>query len=41
MKLSEFSIKRQVFTTMMATAILVLGIFSFIRIGVDLFPVQI
>ena len=38
MKLSEFSIKRPVFTTMMATAILVLGIFSFVRLGVDLFP---
>jgi len=38
MKLSEFSIKRPVFTTMMATAILVLGIFSFIRLGVDLYP---
>jgi len=38
MKLSEFSIKRPVFTTMMAMAILVLGIFSFIRLGIDLFP---
>jgi len=38
MKLSEFSIKRPVFTTMMSTAILVLGIFSFIRLGVDLYP---
>jgi HAE1 family hydrophobic/amphiphilic exporter-1 len=38
MKLSEFSIKRPVFTTMVATAILVLGIFSFIRLGVDLYP---
>jgi len=38
MKLSEFSIKRPVFTTMMGTAIVVLGIFSFMRIGVDLFP---
>ena len=38
MKLSEFSIKRPVFTTMISTAILVLGIFSFIRLGVDLYP---
>ena len=38
MKLSEFSVKRPVFTTMMAVAIVVLGVFSFIRIGVDLFP---
>ncbi|MGC8729644.1 MAG: efflux RND transporter permease subunit, partial [Elusimicrobiales bacterium] len=38
MKLSEFSIKRPVFTTMMGVAIITLGIFSYIRIGVDLFP---
>ncbi|MGE5811334.1 MAG: efflux RND transporter permease subunit, partial [Ignavibacteria bacterium] len=38
MKLADVSIKRPVFTTMIIAAILVLGLFSFIRLNVDMFP---
>lgn len=38
MKLADISIKRPVFTTMIIMAILVLGLFSFIKLNVDLFP---
>ncbi|MEF3280906.1 MAG: efflux RND transporter permease subunit [Elusimicrobiota bacterium] len=38
MRFSEFFIKRPVFTTMLGVAIITLGIFSYLRIGVDLFP---
>ncbi len=38
MKLADVSIKRPVFTTMIIMAILVLGLFSFIKLNVDLFP---
>ena len=38
MRVSKFFIDRPVFTTMFAVAILTLGIFSYFRMGVDLFP---
>lgn len=38
MRIVEFSVKRPVFTTMISVAIVVFGIFSFLRLGVDLFP---
>lgn len=38
MKLAEISIKRPVFATMMIGALLVLGIFSYTDLSVDLFP---
>lgn len=38
MKLAEISIKRPVFATMMIGALLVLGIFSYSELSVDLFP---
>ena len=38
MKLADVSIKRPVFTTMIVMAILVLGLFSFIKLNVDQFP---
>lgn len=38
MKLADVSIKRPVFTTMIVVAILVLGLFSFMRLNVDQFP---
>lgn len=38
MKLSDISIKRPVFAAMMIMALVVLGIFSYARLGVDLFP---
>jgi hydrophobic/amphiphilic exporter-1 (mainly G- bacteria), HAE1 family len=38
MKLAEVSIKRPVFATMMIAALMVLGIFSYPKVGVDLFP---
>ncbi len=38
MKLADVSIKRPVFTTMIVLAILVLGIFSFIKLNVDQYP---
>jgi hydrophobe/amphiphile efflux-1 (HAE1) family protein len=38
MKLADVSIKRPVFTTMIIMAILVLGLFSFIKLNVDQFP---
>ena len=38
MKLADVSIKRPVFTTMIILAILVLGLFSFIKLNVDQFP---
>lgn len=38
MKIIEFSVKRPVFTTMISVAIIVLGLFAFMRLGVDLYP---
>lgn len=38
MKLAEISIKRPVFATMMIGALMVLGIFSYTELSVDLFP---
>ena len=38
MKLAEVSIKRPVFATMMIAALMVLGVFSYPKVGVDLFP---
>lgn len=38
MKFSELFIKRPVLTTMLAVAIVTFGVFSFIRLGVDLYP---
>jgi len=38
MKLAEISIKRPVFATMMIAALMVMGIFSYPKVGVDLFP---
>ncbi len=38
MRLSEISIQRPVFATMMTAALIVLGLFSFIKLNVDLLP---
>ncbi len=38
MKIVDVSIRRPVFTIMMVLALSVLGIFSYVRLGVDLFP---
>ncbi|MDA8131188.1 MAG: efflux RND transporter permease subunit [Elusimicrobia bacterium] len=38
MKITEISVHRPIFTTMMITTIVVLGLFSYFRLGVDLFP---
>ncbi|MBI4669619.1 MAG: Flp pilus assembly complex ATPase component TadA, partial [Elusimicrobia bacterium] len=38
MKLSEICIKRPVFATMLVMALVVLGLFSYPRLGLDLFP---
>ncbi|MBU1638361.1 efflux RND transporter permease subunit, partial [bacterium] len=38
MKLADISIKRPVFATMMIAALIVLGLFSYQRLNVDLFP---
>ncbi|MBP9699065.1 MAG: efflux RND transporter permease subunit, partial [Elusimicrobia bacterium] len=38
MKLADISIRRPVFATMMIAALVVLGLFSYGRLGVDLFP---
>ena len=38
MKLADVSISRPIFATMMVAALVVLGIFSYGRLGVDLFP---
>jgi HAE1 family hydrophobic/amphiphilic exporter-1 len=38
MKLADISIRRPIFATMMIAALVVLGLFSFGRLGVDLFP---
>ncbi len=38
MKITEISVKKPIFTTMMIATIVVLGIFSYFRLGVDLFP---
>ncbi|MCB4757056.1 MAG: efflux RND transporter permease subunit [Elusimicrobia bacterium] len=38
MKLADVSINRPVFATMMIAALVVLGLFSFARLGLDLFP---
>ena len=36
--LSELCVRRPVFATMLVTSLVVLGIFSFRTLGVDLFP---
>ena len=38
MKLSEISVKRPVFATMMIGALLVLGLFSYNELSVEMFP---
>ena len=38
MKLADVSIERPIFATMMISALVVLGLFSYGRLGVDLFP---
>ncbi len=38
MKLADVSISRPIFATMMISALVVLGLFSYTRLGVDLFP---
>src|SRR3989338_738661 len=38
MKLADVSIQRPIFATMMISALVVLGLFSYGRLGVDLFP---
>ena len=38
MKLADISIKRPVFATMMIMALIVLGLFSFVKLNVDLYP---
>lgn len=38
MKITELSVRRPILTTMMITALVVLGTFSYFRLGVDLFP---
>jgi len=38
MSISEISIKRPVFAFMMVMALVVLGLFSYSRLGLDLFP---
>ncbi len=38
MKLADVSIQRPIFTTMVMCALVVLGLFSFSKLGVDLFP---
>ncbi|MFA6435083.1 MAG: efflux RND transporter permease subunit [Elusimicrobiales bacterium] len=38
MKITELAVKRPILTTMMITALVVMGAFSYFRLGVDLFP---
>lgn len=38
MKITEISVSKPIFTTMMVATIVVLGIFGYSRLGVDLFP---
>jgi HAE1 family hydrophobic/amphiphilic exporter-1 len=38
MKLADVSISRPVFATMMIFALVVLGLFSFVKLNVDLYP---
>ena len=38
MKITELAVKRPILTTMTITALVVLGLFSYFRLGVDLFP---
>ncbi len=38
MKITDLSVRRPILTTMMITALVVLGLFSYFRLGVDLFP---
>ena len=38
MRLADLCIRRPVFTVMMIAALVVLGLFSYSRLGVDLFP---
>ena len=37
-KLAELCVKRPVFATMLIVALMVVGVFSFFTLGVDLFP---
>src|SRR4051794_28891661 len=37
-KLAEICIKRPVFATMLGMALVVLGLFAYLKLGVDLFP---
>ena len=38
MKITEISINKPIFTTMMITTIVVLGAFAYMRLGIDLMP---
>jgi HAE1 family hydrophobic/amphiphilic exporter-1 len=38
MKITDISVSKPIFTTMMVTTIVVLGLFAYLRLGVDLFP---
>ena len=38
MKLADISVKRPVFTTVMILALIVFGVWSYSRVGVDLYP---
>ncbi len=38
MKITDLSVRRPILTTMMIAALVVLGVFSYFRLGVDLFP---
>ena len=38
MKIADISIRRPVFAVMLSVALIVFGVFSYPRVGVDLFP---
>ncbi|MHB0996611.1 MAG: efflux RND transporter permease subunit, partial [Elusimicrobiales bacterium] len=38
MKITEISIKKPIFTTMMILTVVVLGAFAYLRLGIDLMP---
>ena len=38
MKITEISINKPIFTTMMITTLVVLGAFAYMRLGIDLMP---
>ncbi|MHB8338934.1 MAG: efflux RND transporter permease subunit, partial [Ignavibacteriaceae bacterium] len=38
MKLADVSIQRPVFATMMILALIVLGLYSYVKLNVDLYP---